>query len=76
MKKKKNVKKRYICTCVVQTFRSSWSNVVAILKIFTSTAASTEKTLETTLKDAHAHIQTTAGNIWLTKQHGGRFLVI
>lgn len=71
--KKKNVKKRYIC--VVQTFRSSWSNVVAILKIFTST----EKTLETTLKDAHAHIQTTAGNIWLTKQHGGRtgvFLVI
>lgn len=75
MKKKKNVKKRYICTCVVQTFRSSWSNVVAILKIFTST----EKTLETTFKDAHAHIQTTAGNIWLTKQHGGRtgvFLVI
>ena len=45
------------------------------LEIFTST----EKTLETTLKDAHAHIQTTAGNIWLTKQHGGRtgvFLVI
>lgn len=31
------------------------------------------------LKDAHAHIETTAGNIWLTKQHGGRtgvFLVI
>lgn len=34
---------------VVQTFRSSWSNVVAILKIVTST----EKTLDTTFLDAY-----------------------
>ena len=57
-----------MCCAVVLTFRSSWSNVVAILKIDTST----ERTLGTTLDDAYALVKTTAGDIWLTKQHGGR----